>query len=142
MNEPLPLSHDLLQKLATADLVRPDQLLGAHLMTQDGVAGVRFAVWAPNARHVSVVGDFNSWNGLEHPLERLDFGFWGTFVPGAQAGDAYKYSVTGQNGQTVQKADPYMSRSELRPATASIVWQSNYVWHDAAWMAGRDHHLF
>jgi len=139
MNEPLPLNYDLLQKLATADLVRPDQLLGAHVTTQDGVEGVRFAVWAPNAQHVSVVGDFNYWNGLEHPLERLDFGFWGLFVPQARAGHAYKYNITGQDGRTVQKADPYMQLSELRPATASIVWQSSHVWNDGDWMTRRDH---
>lgn len=138
MNELLPLNYDLLQKLATADLVRPDQLLGAHVTTQDGVEGVRFAVWAPNAQHVSVVGDFNYWNGFEHPMERLDFGFWGLFVPQARAGQAYKYNITGADGQTTQKADPYMQFAELRPATASIIWQSSHVWNDSEWMQDRD----
>ncbi|AZI42518.1 1,4-alpha-glucan branching protein GlgB [Deinococcus psychrotolerans] len=138
MNELLPLSYDLLQKMATADLVRPDQLLGAHVTSEGGVEGVRFAVWAPNAQHVSVVGDFNAWNGLEHPMNRLDFGFWGLFVPQARFGQAYKYNVTGQDGRTVQKADPYMQFAELRPSTASIIWQSSHAWNDAEWMAGRD----
>ena len=138
MNELLPLNHDLLQKLATADLVRPDQILGAHPTTQDGVDGVRFAVWAPNAQHVSVVGDFNYWNGFEHPLDRLDFGFWGGFVPQARPGQAYKYNVTGQDGRTTQKADPYMQQAELRPATASVIWQSSHAWNDDAWMQQRD----
>lgn len=138
MNELLPLSYDLLQKMATADLVRPDQLLGAHVTTEGGVEGVRFAVWAPNAQHLSVVGDFNFWNGLEHPMNRLDFGFWGLFVPQAHSGQAYKYNITGPDGRTVQKADPYMQFAELRPSTASIVWQSSHVWNDAEWMAKRD----
>lgn len=135
---PLSLTAEYLQKLAAADLVRPDELLGAHPMTVDGVEGVRFAVWAPNARHVSVVGDFNGWNGFENPLSRLELGFWGAFVPGARLGQHYKFNVTGANGQTVQKADPYMQRAELRPRTASTIWQSNFVWQDQDWLRERD----
>lgn len=138
MTTPLPLSSELLHKLASADLVRPDELLGAHPMTVDGVEGVRFAVWAPNAQHVSVVGDFNGWNGFENPLERLEVGFWGAFVAGAHTGQHYKFNVTGANGHTVQKADPYMQRAELRPRTASTVWQSQFAWNDDAWMRSRD----
>jgi 1,4-alpha-glucan branching enzyme len=77
------------------------QKLGAHLVTQSGVAGVRFAVWAPNADAVSVAGDFNDWDGRRHPLRRLpSAGIWEAFVPGATAGTTYKYLVTGADGVT------------------------------------------
>ena len=134
---PLPLDHGHLQKLVTADLVRPDHLLGAHPVTENGVEGVRFAVWAPNAHHVSVVGDFNGWNGLDHPMRPLDFGFWGAFVPAARHGQRYKFRVTGANGHTVDKMDPYATFAEVRPATASIVWRQPFEWTDDAWMAAR-----
>ena len=134
---PLALSHEHLQKLVTADLVRPDHLLGAHPATEGGVSGVRFAVWAPGAQHVSVVGDFNGWDGFSHPMARLDFGFWGAFVPGAEQGQRYKFRVTGQDGRTVDKADPYGTFFEVRPQTASIVWQRGFEWTDGEWLAQR-----
>lgn len=134
---PLTLSHEHLQKLVTADLVRPDHLLGAHPTTEGGVQGVRFAVWAPSAQHVSVVGDFNGWDGFSHPMQRLDFGFWGAFVPGAEQGQRYKFRVTGQDGRTVDKADPYGTLFEVRPQTASIVWQRGFEWTDGEWLAQR-----
>ncbi len=137
MTSPLPLDHEHLQKLATADLVRPDHLLGAHPTTENGVEGVRFAVWAPNATHVSVVGDFNDWNGFAHAMNRLDFGCWGVFVPTAHHGQRYKFRITGQHGQTQDKMDPYGTFFETRPATGSIVWNQSYEWRDAEWMQGR-----
>lgn len=137
MSLTLPLDHAHLQKLVTADLVRPDQVLGAHPITQDGVAGVRFGVWAPNAQHVSVVGDFNGWNGLDHPMQRLDFGYWGAFVPAAQHGQRYKFRVTGADGRTVDKSDPYGLFFETRPATSSIIWDQDFAWSDSDWMNSR-----
>ena len=141
MSNPLPLTYEYLQKLATADLVRPDNLLGAHLVEEGGVPGVRFAAWAPNARAVGVVGDFNGWEEGATPLARLDFGFWGGFVPHAAHGQTYKFSVTGQDGRTVQKADPYARHAELRPKTASVIWQpeKGHPWSqaDADWLAAR-----
>lgn len=134
----LPLNHDYLQKLVTADLVRPDQLLGAHPTTQGGVQGVRFGVWAPNAQHVSVVGDFNGWNGFDHPMERLDFGFWGVFVPAAQHGERYKFRVTGADGRTLDKSDPYGTFFELRPNNSSIIWNQPFTWTDEKWMESRN----
>ncbi|GAA5531685.1 1,4-alpha-glucan branching enzyme [Deinococcus aluminii] len=134
---PLPLDHGHLQKLVTADLVRPDHLLGAHLVTENGVEGVRFAVWAPDAQHVSVVGDFNGWNGFDNPLERLDFGFWGAFVPSARHGQRYKFRITGADGRTVDKMDPYGTFTEVRPGTASIIWRWPFEWTDDAWMGQR-----
>ena len=117
------------------------QKLGAHLFTQSGVAGVRFAVWAPNADAVSVVGDFNDWDGLLHPLRRLpSAGIWETFVPGATAGTIYKYLVTGADGVT-ERSDPYGFGAELPPRTASCVVDLDaYIWRDADWMATRAAH--
>ncbi len=137
MSEALPLDHGHLQKLVTADLVRPDHLLGAHVVTQGGVEGVRFGVWAPNAHHVSVVGDFNGYNGFDNAMQRLDFGFWGVFVPAARNGQRYKFRVTGPDGRTEDKMDPYGSFFEVRPATASIVWDQPFTWSDDGWMAHR-----
>jgi 1,4-alpha-glucan branching enzyme len=142
----LPLTGEYLSKLNNADLVRPDQLLGAHVLTQGGVQGVRFAVWAPNAVHLAVVGDFNGWNAFEHPMSHTDgggtgggWGFWSVFVPGAGHGQTYKFAVTGQDGQTIWKADPYAVTSELRPKTASVVWQDQpFFWNDDGWMNSRD----
>ncbi len=114
--------------------------LGAHVMAHEGIAGVRFAVWAPNARRVSVVGDFNGWDGRVHPM-RLHHGagVWELFVPGIGAGALYKYEITDPNGATLPlKADPMAWAAELPPATASIVADPVLPeWTDAAWIAGR-----
>jgi 1,4-alpha-glucan branching enzyme len=99
---------------------RPYEKLGAHLVTVDGVAGVNFAVWAPNARRVSVVGNFNGWDGRRHPM-RNDAGIWELFLPGLAAGELYKFEIRTQAGAIVLKADPYAFRAELRPDTASVV---------------------
>ena len=102
-----------------------DRKLGAHPMSVAGVEGVAFAVWAPNARAVNVVGDFNGWNTAAHALNaRWDCGVWEGFVPGAKAGDKYKYAIWGPDGVLLPlKADPFGFAAELRPATASIVWK-------------------
>lgn len=114
--------------------------LGAHALVHDGVAGVSFAVWAPNARRVSVVGDFNAWDGRRMPMRRRDpGGFWEIFVPGLGPGHCYKYEIVGYDGQLLPlKADPYAAESEHPPATASIVAApSRHEWQDHAWMKGR-----
>lgn len=113
------------------------QMLGAHPMTVDGVDGVRFAVWAPNAVRVSVVGDFNFWDGRRHPMHRHEkYGIFELFVPGLQQGDIYKYEIKVKGGLTVLKADPYASAAQKRPDTASVVFDSSsFVWTDAAWQA-------
>ncbi len=103
--------------------LRPFTVLGAHPVSANGVAGVRFAVWAPNARRVSVVGDFNAWDGRRHPM-RLHHGggVWEIFVPHAALGDAYKFELVGAHGNLLAlKADPYARAGQLRPETASIV---------------------
>ena len=96
--------------------------LGAHPMRHDGVDGVAFVVFAPNARRVSVVGDFNFWDGRRHAMRVRGNGYWEIFVPAARAGDKYKYEIVGGDGQLLPlKADPVAFAAEQRPSTASIV---------------------
>ena len=95
--------------------------LGAHLIDHEGASGVHFAVWAPNATRVSVVGDFNDWDGRRHTMRhRVDVGVWEVFVPDIGAGRPYKFEIVGPGGAVPLKADPFAFRSELRPATASV----------------------
>ena len=101
---------------------RPYEWLGAHPVVVDGIAGTRFAVWAPNARRVSVVGGFNNWNGRRHMMRlRRECGVWEIFLPHVGDGDLYKYEVLGCDGIIRIKADPFAFRAELRPQTASVV---------------------
>ncbi len=114
--------------------------LGALAMSVEGVAGVRFAVWAPNARRVSVVGDFDSWDGRRHPMRlRGAAGVWELFMPGIGPGSRYKYEIVGPDGALLpQKADPVARASEAAPATASIVARSDpFPWTDGNWQADR-----
>ncbi len=114
--------------------------LGAHPLVHEGVAGVHFAVWAPNARRVSVVGDFNAWDGRRHVMrKRVDTGVWEIFVPALGDGTIYKYEIIGAAGELLPlKSDPVGFRAELRPSTASIVCATeNFTWHDGAWLAAR-----
>ncbi|WP_248739554.1 1,4-alpha-glucan branching protein GlgB [Pseudomonas sp. MWU12-2029] len=113
--------------------------LGAQLKTVDGVDGVRFAVWAPNARRVSVVGDFNVWDGRRHPMRlRHPSGVWELFIPRLQAGDLYKYEILGAHGILPLKADPMALATSLPPDTASKVASPLQVdWQDQDWMTGR-----
>ncbi len=116
------------------------QALGAHVTERDGVPGVRFAVWAPNARRVSVVGPFNRWDGRRLPMRRRhEAGVWELFVPQLGAGTIYKYEIADPNGTVLPlKADPVAWSAEVPPATASIVADPTpHAWTDAAWMAGR-----
>lgn len=116
--------------------------LGAQLTHVDGVPGVRFAVWAPNARRVSVVGDFNGWDGRRHPMRlRHPSGVWELFVPRLLAGEAYKYEILGAQGILPLKADPMALQTQLPPLTASIVAAPlNIDWQDAEWMHARAQH--
>lgn len=113
--------------------------MGAQLMTQNGVAGVHFAVWAPNARAVSLIGDFNHWNRTLTPMRSLgDTGIWTTFVPGMKEGALYKYAITGADGGTQEKVDPFAYAAEMRPRTASRVCDiSKYQWNDNQWVTNR-----
>ncbi|MGH8774030.1 MAG: 1,4-alpha-glucan branching protein GlgB [Jiangellaceae bacterium] len=113
-------------------------VLGAHVRRAGDVMGTSFAVWAPNARGVRVVGDFNGWNGQDHELQSLGrSGVWELFVPGTGDGTRYKYEVNGADGTWTLRADPLAFAAEAPPATASVVFTSSYEWHDADWMAGR-----
>ena len=115
------------------------QKLGAHPMTRKGVQGTNFAVFAPEAERVSVVGDFNLWDGRRHQMERDGYsGIFELFVPGVKPGELYKFEIKTKAGALLMKADPYASYAELRPHTASIVWQSHFHWTDETWLAARE----
>jgi 1,4-alpha-glucan branching enzyme len=117
--------------------------LGAHPIEVDGVSGVYFAVWAPSARSVSVVGDFNYWIQGEHQLNvRWDSsGIWEGFIPGVQKGTTYKYKIQSANGGIItEKADPFAFYCEKPPLTASVIWDLDYKWKDTNWMKTRKEH--
>ncbi|HVY81081.1 MAG TPA: 1,4-alpha-glucan branching protein GlgB [Steroidobacteraceae bacterium] len=124
---------------------RAYEKLGAHPTEGEpardgGTAGTHFAVWAPNAARVSVVGDFNGWRPDAHPLQQRhdSTGIWSAFVPGVKHGALYKYHIESRhNGYTVQKADPYAFFNERPPRTASVVWDLSYEWGDGEWMRNR-----
>jgi len=117
--------------------------LGAHVLTHDGVKGVSFAVWAPAAAQVSVVGNFNDWDGTRNPMRRLGgSGVWENFIPKLQPGELYKYQIQAPGLPSFLKADPYASFAEEPPDTSSIVYESNYRFRDSRWIkkrAGREH---
>ena len=117
--------------------------LGAHVITHEGVKGVSFAVWAPNAERVSVVGDFNAWDGTKNQMRPLgDSGVWEIFIPRLEAGELYKYEIKSPGLPAFLKADPYASFAEVPPATSSIVYESKYQFRDSRWMkkrAAREH---
>jgi 1,4-alpha-glucan branching enzyme len=112
--------------------------LGAHVREVDGVVGTSFAVWAPNARGVSVVGDFNSWDGRLHPMRSLGAsGIWELFVPDVMPGTAYKFEMRTQTGRPALKADPLAFATEVPPKTASVVYRSKHEWNDDHWLERR-----
>ncbi|MFF0744046.1 1,4-alpha-glucan branching enzyme [Streptomyces sp. NPDC004111] len=112
--------------------------LGAQPLTHQGVTGTRFTVWAPNARGVRAVGDFNYWDGTGFPMRSLGgSGVWELFLPGVGEGDLYKFDITRPDGSHTLRADPMARRTEVPPANASIVADTHHVWRDADWMAGR-----
>ena len=118
------------------------ELFGNKQLTVNQIAGTYFAVWAPNATYVSVIGYFNEWDTLTHPLKvRLDHsGIWEGFIPGILQGEAYKYHIHGFQGVQLDKGDPFANYWEKRPYTASIVWDPQYQWGDAEWMKTRKKH--
>ncbi len=115
------------------------RMLGAQLTVRDGIDGVRFAVWAPNALEVYVVGEFNRWQGKGHLMQRLgDSGIWALFVPSIVTGMVYKYEIVTREGERKLKADPYAFWSEVRPGTASRVFPlDDYHWQDDRWREGK-----
>jgi len=114
------------------------RVLGAHVREHDGSTGTAFALWAPNAQAVRVVGGFNGWDGQGHAMRSLgSSGVWELFVPGIGAGTAYKFELLTRYGQWILKADPMARQAETPPATASVVTVSTYAWEDDHWMAER-----
>jgi len=115
--------------------------LGAHVITHEGIRGTHFALWAPNARRVSVVGDFNQWDGRRHLMRRRsDSGLWEIFLPDVTEGAAYKFEIIGADGSLRLKSDPFAFAAELRPANASIITNiDNFAWTDDAYMHRRGH---
>jgi 1,4-alpha-glucan branching enzyme len=113
--------------------------LGSHLVEHAGVKGTYFAVWAPNAKQVSVIGNFNGWNRSSHPMSvRWDSsGIWECFIPGLGAAEYYKYFIESHSGYQVEKGDPYAFHWETPPHTASVTWDLTYTWNDETWMAQR-----
>ena len=110
--------------------------MGAHVGVKDGKEGVYFAVWAPAAREVYVIGEFNNWNAYGYDMKKIsDGGIYDLFIPGVKAGDMYKYLIISQSGEALYKADPYANQAQLRPETASIVTDlSGYEWKDSEWV--------
>ncbi|MCM1983352.1 1,4-alpha-glucan branching protein GlgB [Lyngbya confervoides] len=112
--------------------------LGAHPTQMNGVKGTYFAVWAPNARNVSVLGDFNYWDGRQHQMRKGETGIWDLFIPGVRVGEPYKYEIKNYAGHIYEKSDPYGFQQEPRPKTASIVADLEaYNWSDAEWLERR-----
>jgi 1,4-alpha-glucan branching enzyme len=139
MDTPLLTEFDL-HLLAEGNHYDNYEKLGAHLIEVDGKKGTRFAVWAPNAEAVSVIGDFNGWDRTSHPMRnRPEAGVWEVFIPGIGSGALYKYFIRSrERGYQVEKSDPYAFAAEIRPRTASKVWDlAGYDWRDAEWMASR-----
>jgi 1,4-alpha-glucan branching enzyme len=118
---------------------RSYQLLGAHVIQENDKSGVRFTVWAPNAREVRVVGDFNGWQGCQHIMKRIgQSGVWELFVPELRTGETYKYEIHTAAGERIMKADPYAFYAQLRPETASRIYDlKDYQWQDEKWQQAR-----
>jgi 1,4-alpha-glucan branching enzyme len=112
------------------------RLLGAHQKTYGEIEGCSFSLWAPNAKQVSVIGDFNGWDYRTHPMRQMgSSGIWEIFIPGISQGTIYKYSVLGCFGQRLEKTDPFAFAMEMRPKTASVVWNiDHYRWQDQEWL--------
>ena len=117
---------------------RSYEKLGAHLVSFDGQAGIVFAVWAPNARQVSIIGDFNGWDSRQHPMHSSESGIWTLFIPGLKEYTVYKYRITSQRDEQFDKSDPYGFAMELRPDTSSVTIDlDSYSWQDTDWMQER-----
>jgi 1,4-alpha-glucan branching enzyme len=141
---PVLVSSDDLYLFNTGQLFRAYRTFGAHPMEFEGRTGVRFVLWAPLAKEVSVIGDFNGWNGSSHSVKLAQVGttgVWVGFGPGLGEGDHYKYEIVSASGQRQLKSDPFGFQSELRPNTASIITSLNhYDWQDQEWINNRRNH--
>ena len=135
-------SEETITNFQQGTLYNAYQFFGNKQIEVLGTVGTYFAVWAPNATRVSIVGNFNNWQDGVHPLfVRLDkSGIWEGFIPNCKRGEVYKYSIHGFEGKIVQKGDPYAHFWEKKPLTASITWNFEYEWKDLSWMEGREKH--
>ena len=138
------LSQNDLKLLQAGSHLKPYEILGAHCVIHQKVAGVSFSLWAPNAKSVSVVGDFNDWDGRCHLMRNLDYqgkssGYWNIFIPAITSGCLYKFELKDAHGKPLPiKADPYGIQAQYRPETASIInAEKSYAWQDSVWMAER-----
>ncbi len=136
----LPMLGDLdLHLIGEGNHFEKYRILGAHVRQHEGVQGTGFAVWAPSASRVSVIGDFNRWDGRVHQMRvRGSSGIWELFIPGLRQGELYKYEIRTQTGTLLEKTDPYAQQMEVRPNTASVIHDPHrYTWQDQQWMAER-----
>lgn len=132
------MTTETLTDFTRGEAVRAWTYMGAHEAQQDGVAGYEFRVWAPKATMITLVGDFNEWDETAAPMNKLENGIWTGFIPGLQRYDTYKYAITGADGKTWLKADPYAVHAETRPGTASKIYDlSPYGWQDESWLKYR-----
>ena len=131
----------VLDAFLSGQAVRVQEYLGAHPDQVDGQAGYRFRVWAPHAKAVGVMGDFNGWNQLSHLLDSVGGGVWEGFIPGLQQYDTYKFSIEARDGRVLAKSDPYAFHAETRPGNASKLYDlSGYQWGDETWLKYRKDH--
>ena len=135
-------TDEVIKKFQEGTLYNAYAFFGNQQITVLGKPGTYFAVWAPNATELSIVGNFNDWKENEHPLYvRLDqSGIWEGFIPGCNRGEVYKYAINGFQGKKIQKGDPFAHYWEKKPLTASITWNFEYQWKDSPWMATREKH--
>ena len=129
----------MVESFHRGDNIRAYELLGCHPETRDGEEGFVFRVWAPNARYVSVIGDFNFWNKGDLPMTKISHGIWEVFSKWARVGCSYKYFVVGADGREVDKTDPYGFRTTYRPDNCSVICDlTKHKWHDGLWRANQD----
>jgi len=135
-------TEETIKNFQNGTLYNAYDYFGNKQLTVLGKSGTYFAVWAPNATQVSIVGNFNDWKDGEHSLfVRLDrSGIWEGFIPGCNKGEVYKYSIHGFQGKLIQKGDPYAHYWEKKPLTASITWNFDFKWNDQHWMNKREEH--
>jgi len=145
LHDPYSFSHQLsdfdLSLFSAGKHLHAYEILGAHLKTVDDIDGVLFATWAPNASRVSVIGNFNNWDGRRYPMRSLgSSGVWELFIPGITSDELYKFEIKNRDsGQVVSKSDPYAQQLELRPRTASVIREaSHYKWSDQSWITDRE----
>lgn len=138
MSEPTILTDFDTYLMGEGSHERAYEKMGAHLIEVDGKKGVHFAVWAPNALQIYLIGDFNEWHGERHPMSSSDSGIWTLFVPGLTENSVYKYRIVTKSGESFEKADPYGFAMEQRPRTASVVSDlDRYQWSDGDWITRR-----